>query len=243
MRNRYTKPPLIEAICEFQFKAEGWDWTVPGLLYQQISETFSIKREQMALRVQQSDKGETKPAMTRLLQFVRQDERASVDVGENILAVHHMAPYPGWHQFKPMIASVFERYLAVAHPAGLARVGLRYVNRLRFPDDVVDLASRVNFWPSIPQGLPREMNAMFARVELIYGPDNGLLLLTLGSAADGGFVLDLDFITRTADQLRLEETLGWVETAHTRVEEAFEASLKDSVRSTFGEMVPAEEAS
>jgi uncharacterized protein (TIGR04255 family) len=87
------------------------------------------------------------------------------------------------------------------------------------------------------------MNAMFARVELIYGPDNGLLLLTLGSAADGGFVLDLDFITRTADQLRLEETLGWVETAHTRVEEAFEASLKDSVRSTFGEMVPAEEAS
>jgi uncharacterized protein (TIGR04255 family) len=243
MRRRYSKPPLVEAVCEFQFKAESWDWTIPGLLYQQMSAEFPKKRENLTVHMQQSDKGELKPSAARRLHFMRSDERAFVEVGENLLALHQLEPYPGWQVFKPLIDSTFGRYLAVAHPAGLTRIGLRYVNRLRSFEDLADVVDRVNFWPNIPPGLPQKMNAMFARVELFYENDNGLLLLTMGSAAEGGVVLDLDFVTRAPEKLGLDEAIRWVETAHTRIEEAFEASLRDSARATFGDAVPVEEAS
>lgn len=243
MRQRYSTPPLLEAICEFQFKAESWDWTIPGLLYQQISGEFSTKREQLTFQVQQSGKGELRPSTGRRLHFVRPDERAFVDVGENVLAVHCLAPYPGWHKFKPMIQGVFDHYQSVAKPSGLTRIGLRYVNRLQLKDDVADVAQHVNFWPTIPPELPRKLNAIFARVELLYEKDSGLLLLTLGSATEGGIVLDLDFVTLAPESLGLNESLSWVECAHTRIEEAFEASLRDSARATFGDILPAEEAS
>lgn len=243
MRRRYTKPPLVDAICEFQFKAESWDWTVPGLLYQQLSTAFPKKREQLTVHLQQSDKGEVKPSPARRLHFVRSDDRAFVEVGENLLALHQLEPYPGWQDFKPLIDSTFRSYLAVAHPIGLTRIGLRYVNQLRVPEDLADVVDQVNFWPRIPPELPRKMNAMFARVELFYENDNGLLLLTTGSAAAGGVVLDLDFVTRAAERLTLDDAIAWVETAHTRIEDAFEACLRDSARATFGESVRVEEAS
>jgi hypothetical protein len=36
---------LIEALCEFQFADGEWDWTIPGLVYQQIKHEFPIKRQ------------------------------------------------------------------------------------------------------------------------------------------------------------------------------------------------------
>jgi uncharacterized protein (TIGR04255 family) len=242
-RNRYRNPPLVEAICEFQFKADSWDWTVPGLLYQELSADYPNKRENLSVQLVQSAENEIKPTPTRRLHFVRADEGAFVEVGENIVAIHHLAPYAGWEQFKPMIASAFEKYAAIAAPVGLTRIGLRYVNHLKFPGDVVDLTERMNFGPRIPTGLPRQMKALFVRVELIYPEDKGLLLLSTGSPPNGGVVLDLDFVTLEPESLVLGECLDWVEVAHTRIEEAFEASVRDSARETFGGTLPVEEAS
>lgn len=241
-RNRYRNPPLVEAICEFQFKAESWDWTVPGLLYQEFGEEYPNKKENLTLQLVQSG-NEIKPTPSKRLHFVRTDERAFIEVGENVLAAHHLAPYAGWEQFKPMIASVFEKYSAIAAPNGLSRIGLRYVNRLQFHEDVVDLPEQMNFGPRIPKSLPREIKALFVRVELLYPVDKGLLLLSTGSAPNGGIVLDLDFVTSDPESVPLSDAIGWVETAHTRIEEAFEASIRDSARTTFGGIVPVEEAS
>ena len=40
MSRVYRYSPLVEALCEFQFAEGEWDWTVPGLMYQEIKETF-----------------------------------------------------------------------------------------------------------------------------------------------------------------------------------------------------------
>ncbi len=30
---KYTSPPIVEVLCQFNFNANAFDWTVPGLLY------------------------------------------------------------------------------------------------------------------------------------------------------------------------------------------------------------------
>src|SRR5437667_2265720 len=42
----YNKPPLIEAVCDFRFSSsQPWDWTIPGLLYEQIRDNFPNKTQ------------------------------------------------------------------------------------------------------------------------------------------------------------------------------------------------------
>lgn len=50
-------PPLVEAVCEFQFVPESkWDWTIPGLLFEKIGKEFSERTEvhRLGVTVQQS---------------------------------------------------------------------------------------------------------------------------------------------------------------------------------------------
>jgi len=38
---KYTNPPILEALCEFQFvPSQPWDMTIPGFLYEKINHEF-----------------------------------------------------------------------------------------------------------------------------------------------------------------------------------------------------------
>lgn len=46
MARTYNKPPLIEAVCDFRFSStQPWDWTIPGLFYEQIRLDFPNKNQ------------------------------------------------------------------------------------------------------------------------------------------------------------------------------------------------------
>lgn len=233
MAGKYEQAPVIEAVCEFRFDAEGWDWTIPGLLYNETRGEFPTKRDNVTFGIEAGSAGEVKGTTQRTVRLVREDETAYLEVGENVLAVHQLVPYRGWINFRPVIEGTLRHYLNIARPRALTRVGLRYINRLVLPGNQVSVASYVNFAPRIPTGLPLQMRALFCRVELFYRDDNGLLLLTLGSADKGGLMLDLDFVTLDASRVPLDDVMTWIDTAHARVETAFEASLKDATRQLF----------
>lgn len=62
----FKNPPLVEAVCEFQFHPESkWDWTVPGLLFEKISGEFSERAEMRRLEVtfQQLSRKITQPSV------------------------------------------------------------------------------------------------------------------------------------------------------------------------------------
>ena len=60
-------------------------------------------------------------------------EKAYAQLGPDFLAVNHLAPYPGWEAFVPLIRQAFLAYRDKAHPSGLRGMGLRYINRIVFP--------------------------------------------------------------------------------------------------------------
>lgn len=247
MSRVYRKPPLIEALCEFQFVGEEWDWTIPGLIYQELKDRFPQKRqaqvvefEVQAEHPQFSQRVKGGPGR---MQFLRADESALVQVGPNLLVVNHLPPYPHWGEFKVLIFDALSIYQRVARPTGFRRIGLRYINRIEVPETDFDLPTYFNLRPHLPAAIAAPYDTVLMRIGLQYEEDQGQLLLTFARTLDGdttasAFILDLDFATTSADELRPDNVRNWVEQAHHRIEMAFEACVTDPLRQLFEEAKP-----
>ena len=127
------KDPIVEAVCDFHFESEKWDWTVPGLIYKRIKDDFPQSQEQphVQFEVQQTPSGVTANAGSSLgrMQFWRADRTALVQVGPNHLSINQLRPYIGWPQFKAMIEQVLSLYKEESPFEKINGLSLRYINR------------------------------------------------------------------------------------------------------------------
>lgn len=246
MRRFYENPPIIEAICEFQFEpSQSWDWTIPGLIYAEVKADFPKKRHQNVLKVELSAGKEeiaqnVKGGITRM-QFLRNDERALIQVGPDFLAVNHLKPYPNWEIFKGMVVHALKVYHQVANPRAIRRIGLRYVNRIELPEQRVEIENYLLAVPKVPEEVPQVFATWVQRVEIPFESANGLLVLQSGSIREDGqsriaFLLDLDFISLQANTVALDSAMEWVEKAHHEVERTFEACITSKTRDLFMEV-------
>ncbi len=242
----YENPPLIEAICEFRFKpSQAWDWTIPGLVFDKIKADFPKKRQQNIMEMQfqvasQELSHELKSGVARM-QFLREDERALIQVGPDLLAVNQLKPYPTWKVFKSMIENALRVYGQVANPAGFQRIGLRYINRIETPEPQVQIEDYLLAQPHVPEPIPQLFARWAQRVEIPFESMNGVMVLQSGSTLEAEgvgvtFILDLDFFTLQPDIVPIESAMDWVERAHDEVENTFEACITDKSRALFTEV-------
>lgn len=246
MSRKYNNPPIVEALCEFQFvPSQPSDMTIPGLLYEKIKEEFPERRQQMGFGVgiQPKEGGMTEQRFELApprMQFLRPDKSALVQVGPDLLTINYLKPYPTWELFKPLILKNLEIYQAITKPKGFKRVGLRYINKIEFDEHPIELTEYFNYYPFIPTTLPQMHETFQVRVEIPYEEGHDRLLLTLASAIPEkpdvlSLLLDLDYIMAIPERIALNQVYDWIEKAHTTVENAFEACITDKCRSRFGE--------
>lgn len=244
MGKKYLNPPIAEAFCDFQFiPNQPWDMTVPGLFYEKIRSEFPVKKQQIRfgigfpLKIDDKNTPIIQPAQR--MQFFRQDEKSLIQLAPDRLSVHVLRPYSKWEAFKPMISKALKIYKEIANPKGFNRIGLKYVNKISFDEVSIKLEDYFNFFPSLPKNLPQDQQGFFVKVEMPYN-DHNRLLLTLASIIPGGaeklaILLDLDFVMAVPEAVLLTEADDWIETAHIRVEGAFEECITDKCRVLFGE--------
>jgi len=244
MGRKYRNPPIVEALCEFQFiPIQPWDMTIPGLLYEKIIDRFPIKQQQMGFGIgfQPKEWGiEQKVEMLQRMQFLRSDKTALVQVGPDLLTINHLKPYPTWGIFKPLIIDNLEIYQEVAKPKGFKRIGLRYINKIDLDKRSRELTDYLNYYPFIPTNLPQMHETFQVRVEIPYEEGRDHLLLTLASAIPEkpdviSLLLDLDYIMAIPEGIPLDHASDWLEKAHIIVENAFEACITDKCRLLFEE--------
>jgi uncharacterized protein (TIGR04255 family) len=246
MGKLYEQSPILEALCEFRFQpGQLWDWTIPGLIYDRVRTDFPKKRQRNVLEVemraeQQEMAQNIKGPVTRM-QFLRQDEKALLQVGPDLLVVNKVAPYSNWKTFKTMIASGLAVYRDVAQPTGLKRIGLRYINRIELSETSIALDDYILATPGVPDSMPGRFAAWAQRVEIPFEGTNGMLVLQSGSATGSSqsklmFILDFDFFTLRAETITLDSAIDWVEQAHNQIEAAFETCITDKTRVLFKEI-------
>lgn len=239
MSRQYENPPIIEALCEFQFEPDTpWDIVMPGLIYDELRNLFPLREPEMLLRPR--NYSGPKVQYSDAVSFLREDERVAVLVGPNILSVSHLAPYSSWEEFVPSIKRSFEVYKDVVEPVQLQSVELRYINDLTVPTGQSELSEYLNIRPFVEHSLPQEYKSFITGIQVPYEDNRDSLKVEVQGYGDVGsnslrVTLDLDYLLVRADDVGVKGVFDWLEGAHSHVEDAFEACLTDNMRRIFGE--------
>ena len=150
MSRVYRHPPLVEALCEFQFAEGDWDWTVPGLMYQEIKDDIPHKAPDASGRVRSADRRQAvEPAGERR----RRTDAILPALTRAPLCKSARTSWPSITCSLILIGTASNRlfwitlhfYRRVANPSGFKRLGLRYINRIDIPSTKLELQEYFNF--------------------------------------------------------------------------------------------------
>jgi len=244
---KYRKSPIVEAICEFQFDENpSFDSAIPGLVYEKIRTTFPILRQATRVTVSVSATSqEVGPQFgtVPLMQFLRKDEKALIQVGSNLLSVNVLRPYPSWQKFLPLIKRGFNAYREVVAPIGIQRIGLRYINHIEIPGQNINLEDYLEFRPFVGLKLPQDFGTFVAGIQVPYEESRDILNLQLVSLPrpnistdNAAMILSLDYVLLKPKEVALDEAFKWVDIAHSHIEDVFEACITQKLRDLFKEV-------
>lgn len=240
---KYRQPPIVEALCELYFEGSEWDDTVPGQFYDQIKAHFPIKRQReiQEAQVMLSTAGEASAGVKRLppwMQFVASDESRLIQIGRDVLVVNQLRPYPHFEEWEPMIYSSLEKYRKLANPKGIARLGLRYINRVIIPHGQALMEDYFTVYPQLPKAMGDMHGRFMIRVDLPSQKEGHGVLITFGSAPSEkpdeiAHLLDLYDTFKPEQSMAFDAVTAQVKIAHENIEAAFEGSITDKLRTLF----------
>ena len=234
MVRTYNKPPLIEAICDFRFSSsKQWDWTIPGLFYEQIQDNFPNKNQVNVIETRvDPNEGKVVQQSQLKMQFISSDGAAVIQVGSDNLTIHQLRPYDGWVKFKARILKYLLVYHKIAQPERVANVTLRYVNRIEFPHGELELDDYFRILPQVPNPIPQIFPTFLLNVDVPYHTLQSVLRIVFGTVIPEGqaqlaYLLDLSMLSSIVAISSMDEVPDWLEGAHKYIEEAFDASFTE----------------
>jgi len=239
---KYRKPPVIEALCELYFAGSEWDDTVPGRFFESVKNDFPVKRQREVQEAQITfAEGHAAAGVKRLapwIQFLSEKGDRMVQLARDLLVVNQLKPYPSFEDWEPSIRRSLGIYRELARPKGVARLGVRYINRVVIPGARIQLEKYFTVYPQLPKGLGDEHGAFMVRFEIPPAQCGHSVVVTFAStAAEKGegqvFLLDIYDTCQRASPLALEDVPEVVRKAHENVEAAFEGSIAGPLRELF----------
>ena|SRR5215207_7513665 len=91
VRRIYKDPPIIEALCEFQFvPSQPWDLTIPGLFYREVKSEFPKRRQFNPFQVSFQAEGQGQLVQNIASGTARTAETSS----KTILPILRIPPHP-----------------------------------------------------------------------------------------------------------------------------------------------------
>lgn len=246
-RRQYRNPPIQEAVCELRF-APGTeeDFTFPARLYANVKSSYPGKprpqhRFAAELRPQPAGSGSQLSMRQEQIKviFPSTDELRLLGLGKNVLSVHMLCPYPGWEEFRKCIYEALQAYVNAASPAGVTRIGVRYINRIRIPGQVVQLGDYLKVGPSLPGELPLNIVNFSSIVETTYADRPIQMTLTVATPEPSpsempSVLLDIDVKQEWQNEpLQLSGATAAVEELRLCERQVFELLITDRTRGLF----------
>jgi uncharacterized protein (TIGR04255 family) len=251
-RREYRDPPVAEAIIRYQWDAPiPWNVTTPGLLFEHLRGRYP--EEPKVQNLLQADMGQAGSAdsNTRIqvvagaqkLGFLADGGTRILTVSPEDISVHGLPPYEGWEALEArftegltLLSDVFSPV-----PRQVARVGVRYINRIEIPSEEFQLEEYFTLGFTFPPEFPGDISNFLDRVEFVYPGEPVKLSYTWASAEApvgvSGFVLDFDFgYFAEDDPIPLDMARDVVRDLKAREALLFESMLRDRLREQFHEI-------
>ncbi|MGI9181614.1 MAG: TIGR04255 family protein [Longimicrobiaceae bacterium] len=180
VRRIYRRPPLLEAVVEFQFEPPpgGWKSVFFGKIHSRIEAEFPLVETFTGAQVQFGPEGGSVAlgAAPEINRFIRDDGGVVATVGPDILGLSVLPPkiesgHPGWEWLRDRTLDLLQTYRETANPGRIRRVGVRYINVLPITPGEFQLdnfvAAESEFVPGV---LLEEHNPFSYRIERSRGP-------------------------------------------------------------------------
>lgn len=238
---KYRYPPIVEAICEFRFSKEtNWDPTVPGLVYDRVKDQFPNKETKLGQAIElKADESGFRQNIVPSQRFVMlaEDRKSLIQIGQHVLSINHLKPYPGWEYFKPKIRLAFETLNDITNIQGIDRIALVYIDKIEIPGKEIKLEDYFKFYPYLGSDFPPMFN-FIAGCAFLYQDKRDICRLQLTSAMpdnkeNSAVILSTEYFLAKKNSIGPDRALDWIENAHIVVRDLFKGSITERLESLF----------
>ncbi len=200
---RFPSPTIVEAACEITFSRNLQVKLSTAELYKLVGTEFPEMQpvNTVALQIVVGDGRQPQPASpppTPTFRFATTAGDRFVQISDVSFVYQMTAPYPGWATVKAAILELWGRVWPAIQPDTVAKIGLRYVNRIAKDEVHPHLGDWLRPSDYVPVALTRSRRHFLARIEVSPGDDDDFLILTLANqlpaetAPHGAIIFDID---------------------------------------------------
>lgn len=213
-RGHLTKAPLTEALIDVRVKArDQFSLDTFRALRSKLASTLPQVEEQNVFqgRVEigpgRSVSQHTRAAELNGFFFKSADGLTIAQFRKDGFTFNRLSPYTSWEEVFPQAWNLWELYIETGAAEFVTRIALRYVNLLKLPTPVRDLADYLTAPPRTPEGVPGSIASFLTKV-VLNNPQTGIAAnITQGlenSAEPGsvGVILDIDVYVGREFELR-----------------------------------------
>lgn len=232
----YDNSPLHEVMFEIQFILKSPDPTIPGMFYDRIRKKYPDKHDGRGIdiKIETSEKGEFKNevGLVQHVQFFKKDRSSSISLRSDILTIK-CSKYTEWKEFKKEIMEVLGYYKSIAEIKGIRSVLLRYINKINLDVPVSKLSNYFNYYPKIPSEYSEISESFQIHTRVPYDDNKLILILATIPHEKNTIFYDIGYILKTPEKITIDEVQDWLEDAHEKIGNAFEAGITEECRKLF----------
>jgi uncharacterized protein (TIGR04255 family) len=238
---KYEQPPIQEAVCEIRFSMPSslnkdeiermqsiWKPEYPN---QQMVAEKSVK---VHLTVDKVDTESTSVGHKLIARSA--DGKNLAQLGPNFLAINRLNPYMGWEEsFRSTILARIIEVQRVYSLNEMERVGLRYINKIDFPETTMRWSEWFVMALPVPGGLGESGgNFQFHYEQQLNSNVSAIInFLSLPTPPDSGTSVILDIDIFWHGHQNIDATSAILEQVHDPHHMLFEGYLLDKTRGLF----------
>jgi uncharacterized protein (TIGR04255 family) len=239
---KYKRAPITEAVLEVRY-ARPIERTAIEKATAAIAPRYFYNEEEQGVNIAVDISGRPPNVkaewMGRKLSSL---DRADVTfLRRSAFVISRLAPYPGWETFRMRMAEAWQAQKRSSGSLEVARIGLRYVNRIDIPvreGEVVDIQNYLNFVPQSPAVFKSPMLGYLVQVQRPLGVDECAFNLVSSAVPSplintASFSLDLDVYREVNIPKRDEDIWPLVDRMRVHKNFVFEACVTDRARELF----------
>ena len=242
-QRHYPKAPITEAIIDIRVELpEGTSVAALEKVHEGLETAYPTKKNRIVaeIRGQIGDRGAAAAARSTHdgYLFTSWDEKQVFQARLDGFTMSRLAPYESWEPLRNEAQRLWNVYRSVAKPTKVARLAVRYVNRLDLPLPVRDLKDYLRTVPEVSPDLPQNLAGYFMQLRIPQEDIQSLLLLSqaiIDPAKPGVASIVLDIDVFRVEELPTGEQGVWdfLEVLRNRKNQLFEACITDKARELF----------
>jgi uncharacterized protein (TIGR04255 family) len=237
----YRRAPITEAVIELRF-AQTIDSETVQKAVRRVRSEYTFEEPETGISAQ-LDMAAQKAEFQHAWSGVKLSSLERTDLSmfrTNGFACSRLAPYLGWEAFQPRATRDWDALRATTGPLALARIGVRYINRIDVPvatDVGIRVEDYLNVGPRSPE-VDEPITGFTVQIVRPLGVDDcGVILnsATVESPLIGfaSFLLDLDVYREKDLPRRDDELWALIERMRHHKNRVFESCITDQARTIF----------